>query len=49
MTKQTFSLPEKLHMAMKLLCVKEKISITNYIVRLIKDDLTRRGVEHEQH
>lgn len=43
MSKINFVLDESLHMAIKIFCAKEKMSITSYIIMLIKADLLKRG------
>lgn len=47
MSKLNFVLDESLHTILKIFCAKEKISITNYVVSLIKKDLSKRGEINE--
>lgn len=48
MARQIFIIPDKLQMAMKLYCVKNRISIASYIIKLITDDLIKREEYSEE-
>ena len=43
MKKFIFLIPEYLHKIMKVVCAKDGVAMTNYIVSLIESDLKKRG------
>lgn len=43
-----FKIDDELHTQLKLLCVKNKISIKDYIIKLIEESLLINGEQNEK-